>query len=78
MLAVTASRANPPQRRREHKQPEGIGGLVDVVRSPKYATGVGLPLYGAKHDSSRYFRLREENVYARVRSRMRDWFGEIF
>ncbi len=28
--------------------PRGIGGLVDVVRSPMYATGVGLVVYGAK------------------------------
>ena len=27
----------------------GIGGLVDVVKSPMYATGVGLVVYGAKH-----------------------------
>lgn len=27
--------------------PQGIGGLVDVVRSPMYATGVGLVHYGA-------------------------------
>ena len=26
--------------------PRGVGGLVDVVRSPTYATGVGLVLYG--------------------------------
>jgi cell division protein FtsA len=29
--------------------PRGIGGLVDVVNSPMYATGVGLVLYGLKH-----------------------------
>lgn len=39
--------------------PAGIGGLVDVVNSPMYATGVGLVLYGfesqnsAKHNGSR-------------------------
>ena len=27
--------------------PPGIGGLVDVVKSPVYATGVGLVVYGA-------------------------------
>ena len=40
--------------------------------------GVGLLLYGAANNGSRYFKLREENVYGRVRSRMREWFGEIF
>jgi cell division protein FtsA len=33
--------------------PRGIGGLVDVVRSPMYATGVGLVLYGAQHSGAR-------------------------
>ena len=27
--------------------PTGIGGLIDVVKSPSYATGVGLVKYGA-------------------------------
>ncbi|MHB1843685.1 MAG: cell division protein FtsA [Deltaproteobacteria bacterium] len=58
--------------------PRGIGGLVDVVKSPMYATGVGLVLYGAKHQDLRYFRAREENVYHKVKSRMRSWLGEIF
>ena len=43
--------------------PRGIGGLVDVVKSPMYATGVGLVVYGAKHQDRRMFRIREENVY---------------
>lgn len=58
--------------------PTGIGGLVDVVRSPMYATGVGLVLYGAKHRDLNYFRIRENNIYRKVKKRMRDWLGEIF
>jgi cell division ATPase FtsA len=27
--------------------PVGVGGLIDVVKSPAYATGVGLVKYGA-------------------------------
>ena len=47
--------------------PRGIGGLVDVVKSPMYATGVGLVVYGAKHTrTARMFRIREENVYRKV------------
>ena len=62
--------------RRGH--PRAIGGLVDVVRSPMYATGVGLVLYGVRNQDMRYFKTREENVYTKVRSRMRSWLGEIF
>ena len=29
--------------------PQKIGGLVDVVNSPVYATGVGLVVYGSKN-----------------------------
>ncbi len=58
--------------------PTGIGGLVDVVRSPMYATGVGLLLYGRDHEEHRYFRVREDNVYRKVKSRMRSWLGELF
>jgi cell division protein FtsA len=29
--------------------PKNIGGLMDVVNSPIYATGVGLVLYGAEN-----------------------------
>jgi cell division protein FtsA len=58
--------------------PKGIGGLVDVVKSPLYATGVGLVLYGSRHQGSRIFRNREDNVYHKVKERMREWMEEIF
>jgi cell division protein FtsA len=58
--------------------PRGIGGLVDVVKSPMYATGVGLVVYGAKNMDRRMFRIRDENVYKKVKGRMREWLEEIF
>ena len=59
--------------------PRGIGGLVDVVKSPQYATAVGLVVYGARQQmGSPYFKIREENVYRKVRTRMQRWLGEIF
>ncbi|MCG8587956.1 MAG: cell division protein FtsA [Proteobacteria bacterium] len=57
--------------------PTHIGGLQDVVRSPMYATGVGLVLFGfsqtrgARHSR---FRIRDESIFGRVKQRMRDWF----
>jgi cell division protein FtsA len=61
----------------------GIGGLVDVVKSPMYATGVGLVLYGAQNEqrlSSKgpMFRIRDENIYSKVKSRMRQWLRDFF
>ena len=58
--------------------PTGVGGLVDVVRSPMYSTGVGLVLYGARYGTETNFRVREENVYDKVMRRMGDWLKEIF
>jgi cell division protein FtsA len=59
--------------------PRGIGGLVDVVKSPVYATGVGLVVYGAKNLDRRMFRIREsENVFKKVKRRMGEWLQEVF
>ncbi len=55
--------------------PTQIGGLQDVVRSPMYATGVGLALFGASRPAERTrFRIRDESIFGRVKQRMRDWF----
>jgi cell division protein FtsA len=58
--------------------PIGVGGLVDVVKSPTYATAVGLVQYGADHEDARMFKVRDDNVYSKVKSRMRAWLDEIF
>ena len=58
--------------------PKGFGGLLDVVSSPIYATGVGLILYGAKNQRSTKFKIREQNIYHKVKSRMVEWITEIF
>jgi cell division protein FtsA len=53
--------------------PNGIGGLVDRVSSPDFATSVGLVLYG--------YRLFQERGFAKDRkkgvwTRFKDWFSE--
>lgn len=58
--------------------PKGIGGLVDVVRSPMYATGVGLVLMGSTSANSRRFKVKDRNVYSKVKGRMKEWLGEMF
>ncbi len=58
--------------------PNHVGGLIDVVSSPIYATGVGLVLYGMKRQDKNFFRIREANLFTRVRYRMVDWFSEFF
>ena len=58
--------------------PQGIGGLIDVVNSPIYATGVGLVLYGSKNQQVENFTIGQEGVFDRVMRRMKEWFGEFF
>jgi len=54
--------------------PSGISGLVDVVNSPIYATGVGLVLYGSKNYDVNRFRIRDNDIFSRVKARMQEWF----
>jgi len=55
-----------------------VGGLQDVVRSPMYATGVGLVLFGASQDrENTRFRIRDESIFGWVKQRMRDWFFQF-
>ena len=54
--------------------PSGVGGLLDVVNNPMYATGVGLVLYGKRHASES--RLR--NGKGRFFGKAKRWFSEFF
>ncbi len=59
--------------------PAGISGLVDVVNSPVYATGVGLVLWGARRkgvDLVEHF--QQGRMFDRVVGRMKQWFAEAF
>ena len=58
--------------------PQGIGGLVEVVNKPMYATAVGLVLYGAMAGKrARKFRIRDVNIFNRVMNRMKGWFKDV-
>jgi len=62
--------------------PSGIGGLRDVVNSPKFATGVGLLKFGARNYGKglgrNRFTIRDKNIYDKVRGSMRSWIRELF
>jgi len=58
--------------------PTGIGGLVDMVNSPMYATGVGLVLYGSRNKEQARFKVGEGNIFTKVTHRMKEWIGEFF
>jgi cell division protein FtsA len=59
--------------------PTNIGGLIDVVNSPIYSTGVGLVQYGMEFDSLNTFqKTSEEHLFPRILARMKQWFKEFF
>jgi cell division protein FtsA len=60
--------------------PAEVGGLADTVRSPIYATGVGLALYGARRQVSGVAPLEATDgaMLVRLGRRLAGWFGEIF
>ena len=58
--------------------PLDIGGLHDVVQSPKYATGVGLLRYAARNSARARFPIRERNIYDKIKGSMRTWIRDLF
>ncbi len=58
--------------------PIRLGGLRDIVNSPKFATAVGLLHYGARNSAKTKFPIREKNIYDKVRNSMRSWMKDLF
>ncbi len=58
--------------------PSGMGGLLDVVNNPMYATGVGLVLYGRRHRSEGRFKSSDRNLLRKVAHRMKRWVSDFF
>lgn len=59
--------------------PKGLGGLIDVVNNPMYATSTGLIQYGAKSYKAGTTReLQGRNLFEKIFSRMKDWADEFF
>jgi len=58
--------------------PQYVTGLVDVVRNPIYATGVGLLLFGYQNESGRLQDLPKGSGFKSILERMRSWFQGNF
>ncbi len=58
--------------------PQYVSGLVDVVRNPIYATGVGLLLFGSSNRSVRMRDLPSGGGMKAVWGRMKSWFQGNF
>ncbi|MDY6821612.1 MAG: cell division protein FtsA [Deferribacterota bacterium] len=59
---------------------ENVGGIVDIVDDPAYATGVGLVINAARrgHQKNKISKGSDEKVFTKVVERMKSWFGEFF
>ena len=58
--------------------PNTVGGLSEIVKSPVYATAVGLLLYGMKHTSYNNNGTKGyKNIFNRITQSAKNWFAEV-
>ena len=58
--------------------PTDVGGLSDVVKSPAYATGVGLIVYGSKQLSGDSIYRKTSNIFGNLARTIKKLFSEFF
>lgn len=60
--------------------PLGVTGLIDSIQDPKFATGVGLVLYGVERgeEEARVAGGNGRSLWARAFQRTRAWLGDFF
>ncbi|HEY5599943.1 MAG TPA: cell division FtsA domain-containing protein, partial [Candidatus Manganitrophaceae bacterium] len=76
MVEVAERVLNLPVRR---GAPAGVGGLLDIVNNPMYATGVGLILYAFRNQEKEDpAKMRRGPLFSRVKSQMKSWVKEFF
>ncbi len=61
-------------------RPLGVTGLVDSVDEPRFATGVGLVIYGrdAGREENRFTGGDDDALWTRVFERMKEWLHDFF
>ena len=61
-------------------RPLGVTGLVDSVNEPRFATGVGLVIYGrdAGREENRFTGGDDDALWSRVFERMKEWLHDFF
>jgi cell division protein FtsA len=59
--------------------PQHVGGLLDIVKSPIYATGVGLLITGGQQfGPAGRLNSNDKKLFFKLFSRMKSWFAEFF
>jgi len=56
--------------------PNSVGGLSEIVKSPVYATAVGLLLYGKHHESNGNY--KKANKFTSLAQSIKNWCEEVF
>ena len=60
-------------------KPTGISGLVNMVDDPKFATGVGLVMYGLQQDTAEArFHGDESSIFNKVLEHMKQWLHDLW
>jgi len=59
-------------------QPEEVGGLVDVVRNPRYATAVGLVMFGNQQSEITIQQPNQSEGIRNLWGKTRTWLSEVF
>ena len=57
--------------------PNTVGGLSEIVKSPLYATAVGLILYGRKHASHGTHATGCKSIFTRIKQCTKNWLAEV-
>ena len=58
--------------------PARVRGLIDIIGTPTYATGVGLVLHGMKRHERAAYHTRDDKILSKVKHRMSDWLSDFF
>jgi cell division protein FtsA len=59
--------------------PSNMGGLIDIVRSPMYSTGVGLLIYAYQSQASKMaVSSQKKGFVSRVNEKMKEWAKDFF
>jgi len=58
--------------------PQHVGGLVEVVRNPIHATGVGLLIYGNQGHATGHTEVKASDGFKGMLARMKSWFQGNF
>ena len=58
--------------------PRYVGGLSDVVKTPRFSTGVGLLLYGLEQEQKHQVNRMQSSSFKDVMTRMKEWFQGNF